>query len=217
MAQNINLLNPALLPRPEPLPVRRMAWLLALAALGCALWAGWQMRQAALQRQAHAAAEQAYRAEREALARAIAALPPALSANALAQQAAALEARLSRQQEQLQQLAQGRLEPARRHSALLRLLASDPPAGIWLTEIQAGPEPVRLQGQALQAPALRDWMQRLGQAPYFEGRPLEHLQAERLQAEAASASASAAAGAAPLPARLKFQLASGAAPAGARP
>lgn len=215
MTQNINLLNPALLPRPEPLPVRRMAWLLALAAAGCALWAGWQARQAWQQREAHAVAEQAYRAEREALARAIAALPRAASANALAQQAAALEARLSRQQEQLQQLAQGRLEPARRHSALLRLLASDTPAGIWLTEVQAGPEPVRLQGQALQAPALRDWMLRLGQAPYFEGRALEHLQAERLPAEAASASA--AAGAAPLPARLKFQLATGATPAGARP
>lgn len=209
MAQNINLLNPALLPRPEPLPPRRMAGLLALAALGCALWAGLALRQAALQRQAHAAAEQAYRAERAALAREIAAQPQPASAETLAQQAATLEARIARQQEAVQQLAQGRLEPARRHSALLRLLASDTPAGIWLSEVQAGPEPVRLQGHALQAPLLRDWMLRLDQAPYFEGRPLAQLQAERLPAEAAAG--------APLPARLKFLLATGAAPEGARP
>lgn len=209
MAQNINLLNLALLPKPGPLPAQRLLGLSGLAVAAC-LALSWQLsRTAEAQRTVHAAAAARYQAEREALRQQIAAAPPALKPEALADEAARLQARIAGQQQLLDRLQEGLLDAPRRHSALLRLLAAETPPGIWLSGLEASNGTLTLEGQALQAPALRDWVSRLSQAAYFAGRPLEQLQAERQPPQ------SAAAGPAPavtLPARLKFQLGTAARP-----
>lgn len=202
MAQNINLLNLALLPKPGPLSAQRLLGISGLVVAACVILA-WQLsRSAEAQRTAHAAAASRYQAEREALRQQIAAAPPSLKPETLADEAARLQALIAGQQQLLDQLKEGLLDAPRRHSALLRLLAAETPTGVWLSGLETSHDAVMLEGQALQAPALRDWVSRLSQAEYFEGRPLEQLHAERLPPQGGGGPAQAAA----LPARLKFQI-----------
>lgn len=200
MAQNINLLNPALLPQPGPLSAQRLAVIGGAAVLvGAVLSVGLVSLDRA-DRAAHAAAARRFQAERDSLQQGLAALPPVRTAEALAQDVTRLEAERDRLEQLHARLQEGHLAPAQRHGALLRLLAGTPHPGLRLTGLQAGTGRVLLEGQALQAPAVRDWVTGLNRAPYFEGHPLQWLQLAQAASQGEGAAAEAAAG------RLQFQL-----------
>lgn len=199
MVQHINLLNPALLPKAGPLPPQRLLGLCAAATLACLALSGGLSYASRAARAEHASAAARYQAERTGLLQQLASVPVARKPEALAEEAKRLADELTNQQQWLERLQAGRLEPAVRHSALLRLLATQTPAGVWLSALQVDSAKVQLEGQALQASAVRDWVSGLNQSPYFEGRPLDQLKVERLAPEAGD-------GGGARPARVKFQL-----------
>jgi len=206
MVQHINLLNPALLPKPGPLSPQRLLGVCAVAVLAVLALSVALDQAGRSAKAAHAAAAARHQAEREGLRLQLAALPAVRKPEALAEEVKWLAGEVEGQRQLLERVQAGQLAPQQRHSALLRLLATATPSGVWLTGLQAGAGKVTLEGQALQAPALRDWVAGLNQGPYFEGRPLEQLQAQR-EVPAADTGIS--------PARLKFQIGTGA-PAPAR-
>lgn len=178
MTQDINLLNPDLLPPPQRLSVRGMGVVLgATVVLSAVFSVGWLM-DAHDARLAHAAAAKRHQASRDAIVQALAAVKPAQAAPMIEQEIAALQLQLATRRAQFEKLNEGLLEPGRRYSNLMRLLAQQTPVGIWLTDVEIDRE-VTVSGYALKAPVLRDWMERVASAPYFAGMPPGTLRAER--------------------------------------
>lgn len=219
MTQDINLLNPDLFPAPQRLSLRGMGVVLAAAVVLSGIFSGWWLMQADDARLAHAAAAKRHQTSRDAMTQALAAVKPAQPAAVIEQEIALLQGQLTARRVQFDKLNEGLLDPGRRYSSLMRLLALQTPTGIWLTEVEIDRE-VTVSGYALQAPVLRDWMDRISTAPYFAGMPPGTLRAERERVALGSLAPVSVAGAAPAPAaaaaaagagdRLRFRLGTGA-------
>lgn len=161
MPQQINLHHPVLLAPQRHLRARTIAmalgvWALALLGLGgWSLWRTQSMRTELASTTGHLASQKTQ------LTRARAARQAALgSPAALKEEAARLASRLDERRHLLGLLEGG--DASRSPTVLLRELADEVPAQVWLTEIRWTPAQVELAGRTLQPEALQAWMARRG-------------------------------------------------------
>ncbi len=188
--QQINLLTPDLLPRPDVFPARFLLTLLTVLVLLCMPVAGWFWWQAELARTKH----ERVLAEFDALsARADQLdLQRQMTGEAMVDGASTLD---TSQRQLLARLQSIVTSPSL--SARLDALSQAAIPGLWLSEITLTPMAYRLQGYALAPGLLPAYLQRLTQQPSFAGMAVARLGVQTAAEEAKIAFSLEAGGAAP--------------------
>lgn len=194
--RQINLFNPALLPKRESFSARQIAWGVLIAALAMAGIAWWAAREAGTLRRE--VAEQAKLLE-TATARALA--PPVLDGKPVPspEQVAALEKGLREKQAHLEArraareaLKRGMAGPDAGPSALLRAIAGSIPAAAWVTEVRVVGARIDLSGRAIDPAAIHGWLDRLRASGFLAESPTPIVRVERMEAAAPSGRAATA-------------------------
>jgi Tfp pilus assembly protein PilN len=182
--QQVNLLNPSLLPKRETFSARHIAvWsivvFVAMAAIGW--WATGEIRS--LRR---VVAEHAARHAEEAALAAVPRLPGGEVAPTQ-QEVAALEQSLRDRQSLLAArqgardgLKRGLAGPDAGPSAVLRLMAATVPVSAWLTEVRVAGDRIDIAGKALDAAAVDDWLERLRSSGFLAPAPVPGVRVERI-------------------------------------
>jgi hypothetical protein len=191
--QQINLVDPRLLPPQRTLSGATLVALVATATL---------------------AVTTHYLVERQWMTRLVAAAAPSTAtaaapdANAGTPDATAALARQIAQREALRDLMVSRAEPPQDSASLIQDLVAALPETLWLTEIDiAGARALRISGGALEPAALITFADRLARIPALHSLPIETVRLEPLPDERGDA------GQPPARPAHRFVLASAAAPA----
>lgn len=167
MVQQINLHIPVLLAPRQRFSARAVGLALmllaALLTLACAaVW--WVAQDTARQDQGNLSRQAQERGQlQQALARAKLRHDPA----ALAREQQALQLEVERLRQLLGQQDQGQLPPGDSHAAAMALFARTVPEGTWITRLNLGPRQLVVEGVSADPAALRQWIDRLAQAPQF--------------------------------------------------
>lgn len=184
--RQINLYNPALLPKREHFSARQIVVGVAAAGVAMAAIAWWAAREAEVLRRE--VAEQARQLESVA-ARAQA--PPLLEGQPVPtpQQVAALEqafrdrqALLEARRAAREALKRGMAGPDAGPSALMRMVATSIPAAAWLTEVRAVGSRIEVSGKAVDPAAVEGWLARLRTSGFLAETPVPTVRVERIEA-----------------------------------
>ncbi|MDW7645044.1 MAG: PilN domain-containing protein [Desulfuromonadales bacterium] len=184
MNQEINLYQPSVLEKKEPLSAARM---LALALMGLVLLAGyyayaaWQVRE--LDQQAHT-----LEARQSALTAQITSLQEGASRQKsplLQHEVERLTAELAAKEPLLHLFEQPRGDAVPAFSTYLEGLSRRTPAGLWLTRIVVAPKPgdSLLEGGCLKAETVPAFLQELQKEPAFAGLAFSSFQLFRSDME----------------------------------
>ncbi len=177
MPQQINLFNPAFLDKGGPLSLKKvlMGWLaVALLSVAFAGYAGMRNRQLAQQEREVAAKVTAVQAEMQRLAGQVAGRKqdPQIAA-----EIARLESEIKGRDDVMGALKSGALGDTRGFSEHLRAFARQSFEGVWLTglHIGAGGQDVAVEGRALRAEQVPNYLRRLNSESVMEGHPFSEL------------------------------------------
>lgn len=185
----VNLYNPALLPKREQFSARQIAAGVAVAAVAIGAvswWAASQSRELRLEVEVQA------RMRAERTARALA--PPTLDGRPVPspQQVAALEqglqaktALLQARKASLDSLKRGMAGAQSGPSALMRLVASTIPPSAWLSEIRASGSRLDIAGKSLDPAEVDGWLARLRASGLLAESPTPTVRLERIEAPTA--------------------------------
>ena len=184
MATQINLFNPALLPRKTPLPASLLPWVLAAGVVACLLAAELttlQTSAAQAQAQKTLADIAPLQAESSRLQAQIDGRKPDAQLQAEVQQ---LERKLQLRQQALALLQSEGQSADDGFSPRLSALAHQTTQGVWLTRIELSAGQLTLQGRATSAERLPQWMGALRREPSFAGTAFEVFDLDQPAAEA---------------------------------
>jgi Tfp pilus assembly protein PilN len=174
--QQVNLLNPALMPATEHFSGRHLlTWILvaAVALVAVAWWAVTETREL-----------------REEMAETARNNPvsPGADAGPTPQQVAALEQSLQARKAMLEAklatrdaLTRGLSAHNGGPSAVMRIMADSIPASAWLTEVRVHGGRIDVVGKALDAAAVDAWLERLRNAGFLAAQPAASVKLERLE------------------------------------
>ena len=184
--RQINLYNPALLPKREQFSARQIAAGAALAAVAIAAVSFWAAKEASTLRREVQEHERT-RAAQNALALAPVMLDgrPVPSPEALAALEKALEAKaalLKSRQAALEGMRRGTAGADAGPSALMRVVASTIPATAWLGEIRVAGSRIDIVGKALDPADVDGWLARLRASGFLAETPLPSVRVERIEA-----------------------------------
>ncbi len=183
--RQINLYNPALIPKRELFSARLILWWLVISILLMAAVGRW-----ALIETRSISREVAIQAGRQATERARA-VPLATDGEALPtpQQVAALEQQLRAQQELLEKrraawrtLNLGTTADNGGPSALMRQFSKNVPKQVWLTEVRVVGSRIDVAGKTLDPLAVNLLVERLQATGYFAAKPPPAVRLERVDA-----------------------------------
>ncbi len=176
-ARQINLYNPALVPRREQFSARQLVAWVVIAASAMAIIAWWAASQTRSLR--HEMAAQTVRSPAGPGGDA-AATPQQVDAleKALRDRKSALEARKAARDA----LARGMAGPDRGPSAVMRRIADSIPATAWLTELRAAGGRIDVRGRALDPAAIDGWLDRLRTSGLVAPSPVPAVKLERIDA-----------------------------------
>ncbi|MFZ5510122.1 MAG: PilN domain-containing protein [Pseudomonadota bacterium] len=211
MSQYINLVNPALRRRRDPLSARTLA-LAAGAALvlvsGAAAWSG--RRAAGLEAESSRMAAQV-KQEQEKLAALTKAVSERKPDPRLALELAKADTALKVRQELVKMLEGGKVGRTEGFAEHLRAFARQTTDGLWLTgfTLAAGGNDMEITGKAVDAKMLPAYLRRLNGEGVFSGRSFAALDVRAVREASVKASAAAEA----LPPHVEFRLSSKAAAA----
>ena len=193
MPQQINLCTPILLTQKRYFSAQTMAQALAVfALLGgalCAYWV-WSLNSAS----------EGFRQTLATQAQELASLQAAIALGkvgagpleaALAQQLQGHKLDLQQRQRLMEALQRGLFRPGWGHAARLQLVARSIPAQVWVTELMADDNQLRLTGFTLEPAALNGWVSRLAASALLEGQELSTVKVEQANAAALKALANA--------------------------
>ncbi len=190
MSRQINLFNPAVLPRRALLPARQMllGWgALLLAGLGLYVW---EYTQAAQLRIDERAAEDRVKALQADLVRLGGQSAGRKPSAALVARVAQRQGLLGARQNTMQLLAGGSLGDTEGHARYLRAFARQSIDGLWLTglTIDSSGADISVQGRTVDPALVPDFLRRLGGESVLAGHGFDHLLMQRPQAVAGTAS-----------------------------
>ena len=181
MPQQINLCTPILLTQKRYFSAQTMAQALAVfALLGgalCAYWV-WSLNSAS----------EGFKLTLATQAQELASLQVAIQQGkvstapleaALAQQLQGHKLDLQQRQTLMEALQRGLFRPGWGHAARLQLVARSIPAQVWVTDLMADDNQLRLTGFTLEPAALNDWASRLAASPLLQGQQLSTLKVEQ--------------------------------------
>lgn len=186
--RQINLYNPALLPKREHFSARHIAVGVAAAGVAMVAIAWWAAKQSDVLR-----GEIASQAQELASETARAQGPPLVDGQPVPtpQQVALLEQALRDKQAQLEArraareaLKRGRAGPDAGPSALMRIIAESIPAAAWLTEVRAVGGRFELTGKTIDPAAVQGWLERLRASGFLAEAPVPTVRVERIEAAA---------------------------------
>lgn len=191
MSRQINLFNPAVLPRRALLPARQMllGWAAVLLA-GLGLYV-WEYTQAAQLRIDERAAEDRVKALQADLVRLGGQSAGRKPTAALVAKVAQRQGLLGARQNTMQLLAGGSLGDTEGHARYLRAFARQSIDGLWLTglTIDGSGADISVQGRTVDPALVPDFLRRLGSEPVLAGHGFDHLLMQRPQAAAGTAPA----------------------------
>lgn len=183
MSQQINLLDPSLLPRREWLSLGTVALGIGLVFAGLALasgWGAWQERRA---RELFGRTEEQLRIAQDELVRLAGAQARRQADPVLAARLAAAERALADKRQVMSLLEKGELGDRSGFSVYLQAFARLGVEGVWLTglDLRAGGESLKIRGRLLQESLLPLYVQRLNAEPAFQGRRFSALDMRRVE------------------------------------
>lgn len=184
MPQQINLCTPILLTQKRYFSAQTMAQALAVfVLLGgglCAYWV-WSLNSAS----------EGFKLTLATQAQELASLQAAIAQGkvgagpleaALAQQLQGHKLDLQQRQSLMEALQRGLFRPGWGHAARLQLVARSIPAQVWVTDLMADDDQLRLTGFTLEPAALNDWVSRLAASPLLQGQQLSTVKVEQASA-----------------------------------
>ncbi|MFT3734141.1 MAG: hypothetical protein QM776_03815 [Rhodocyclaceae bacterium] len=171
MSQQINLVNPALLPPKPFFQFNSMMLSLAVMVVVLAAFSVLVFSQVATYEREAVLAAQRVTAKQALLGQLEqGSTKRAASPQMMAEQSAA-EAESQRLQQLAGQLAQlGTQQPARSRAGMFMALAERPANGVWLTAIDVNGDRIALDGMTLSAAHLPVWLEQIKQTPAFLGQ-----------------------------------------------
>ena len=187
----VNLYNPALLPKRERFSARQIALGVIVAGAAMAAVSWWAFTQSMALRK-----EMAEQAQYRAAQTARAMVPPTLDGKPVPspEEVAALEAALKGKYALLETrraardaLKRGMASPDSGPSALMRLVATSIPREAWLTELRAAGSRLEVAGRATDPAAVEAWLARLRSSGFLAEKPAPALKLERMDAANAPA------------------------------
>ena len=187
----VNLYNPALLPKRERFSARQIAVGVLVAGLAMAAVSWWAFTQSAALRK-----EMTEQAQYRAAQTARAMVPPTLDGKPVPSpgEVAALEQALKARHAQLESrraardaLKRGMASPDSGPSALMRLVATSIPREAWLTELRVSGSRLDVAGRATDPAAVEAWLARLRASGFLAAKPAPALKLERMEAATAPA------------------------------
>lgn len=169
MSQQINLLNPIFRKEKKIFSARTMVQALAVLAGAMVLFAGYAAWQVSGLARTVAEAEARLSSEEKQLG----ALAQALSGRKpdprLAEEIAALEKRLAKQEALVALLSQREDAAAKPASAYLAALARATPQGVWITRFEVRGQALAIEGRTVDPELVPYYLRRLGAEPVFAG------------------------------------------------
>lgn len=208
MSQQINLFNPIFRKQKKYFSSVTMLQALGVICLACALLAGDAARRSMALRTQAAATDAKLLARQEQLAEARVRFAPR-------QKSATLAAEIGAAQEELAMLAnasstieRGGFGDTRGFSPYFRAFARQSISGLWLTDLHigAGGAQIGVQGNALQAELVPQYMRRLATEPVMQGKSFASLEMGAPAVVVAAPGTAPAPSAAGAPSYLRFNL-----------
>ena len=189
MTQQINLFNPILLKQEKYLSARTMvqgAVLIVLACIALGGYVKYQSRQQAAQADALSAELKSVQAQLSQVSAAQASRP---KNKELEEQIKDAEAEMKTLQQVSDVLKKGAVGESSGYSEYFRALARQASTGVWLTglTIQGSSGDLTLQGRALQADLVPQYIGRLKTEPLMQGRSFSGLEIHNPDADPAKA------------------------------
>lgn len=188
--QQVNLLNPALIPKRESFTARHIIVWSAVALVGMAGLGWWaaaetgKLRREVAENAARLAADSAFALKPHLPGGAVAPTPQEIDALEKARQAK--KSQLEARQGARDLLKRGLAGPDDGPSALLRRIASTLPEAAWLTEVRVAGERIDVSGKSLDAAAIDAWVEQLRASGFLARKPMPTLRIERTDAPAPS-------------------------------
>lgn len=173
--QQVNLLNPALLPKRERFSARQLLTWVVLAVISMAAVAWWAMSQTQSLRSEMA--QQAARTQASAVPGAVTPQQVAMLEQVVRDRTAQLEARKAARDA----LKRGMAGAGRGPSAVMRQIADSIPAAAWLVELRAAGTRIELVGRTLDPSAVDAWIERLRAAGLVAPAPSPSVRLERIE------------------------------------
>lgn len=177
MSQQINLVNPLLLKKRYAFGLREMGLALGLLVVAALAWGGYLNYQAGtLEKLATQQETRQAEAQQELDRLSAAAARPASAL--LSERVKAAQAQVAQREALLALLERTIDTSSTGFAARMRALAHGSVDGVWLNGFTLSPDYVELQGSALQAGLLTNYIDRLGRQPPFAGMKFSGLEAE---------------------------------------
>lgn len=184
MSQQINLYNPAFQRKKNYFSVLAMLQMLALIALGSALFYGYARYQVSLLGKQAESSGKRYAAEQLRFAKFSGEFSPEKSSQMLQDELAQLESEASKQNEILDTLKTGVIGNTEGYSEYMRAFARQVVHGLWLTgfEIEGDGAQMNLNGAVLSPQLVPSYIQRLNREKIMKGRTFSYLQMRQSKA-----------------------------------
>ncbi len=179
--RQINLFNPALLPKKQQFSSRMMLQTALILSLACSALVGWNVwRTSQLQQQQQSAASQLQTVQAR-LQKVQSEVPIREKNPQLETDLQYLEGQLRNMQQMQGWLQNGQRGNTDGFARYMTALARQHQDGLWLTgfEIEGAATRLDLQGRAMQPELIGQWLARLASEPVFKGRILHQVQIQR--------------------------------------
>lgn len=181
MSQQINLFNPIFRKQKKYFSSVTMLQAMAIICLGCALLVADAMRRTSALTAQASATEAALAARQAKLAEVKVQYAPRPRSTTLAAEIAEAQATLAMLQNASATVARGGFGDTTGFSPYFKALARQSLDGVWLTgvDIVSGGERIGLQGNALEASLVPQYMGRLAQEPVMKGKAFGKLDIQK--------------------------------------
>lgn len=177
--QQVNLLNPALLPVRQKFSARQLFIWIALATGALAAVGWWTSGQMSALRGEIAAEQARPRPQAEPG-------PTALQVASLEQSLKAVRAKLDARRAALDGLRRGMAGPGGGPAGVMRRLAETIPSTVWLQDVNVNAARIDLKANALEPSAVEGWLERLRAGGFLADRPASTLRLDRIDAAVAA-------------------------------
>lgn len=188
--QQVNLLNPGLIPKRESFTAWHIIVWSVVALAGMAALGWWasvetgKLRREVAANAAWLAADSAFALQPRLPSGEVAPTPQEIAALEQARQA--MKSDLEARKGARDLLKRGLAGPEDGPSALLRRIAATLPEAAWLTEIRVAGERIDVTGKSLDAAAIDAWLEQLRASGFLAQKPMPALRIERTDAPAPS-------------------------------
>ncbi|HVK56529.1 MAG TPA: PilN domain-containing protein [Burkholderiales bacterium] len=188
MSQYINLLNPALHKRRDPLSARVLLAAVLTAIFVLAVSGGWARYSANDLIQQARSGEARLKVEREKLVSAVKGAAERKPDTRLIEELVRAEAVLKTRGELIDLIESGALGKTEGFSAHLRALARQSMTGLWLTDFSVGPggSGLEINGKALNADLLPTYIRKLNSESVFQGQSFAMINVYRPDEQASA-------------------------------